>query len=57
MGIKKLIRKGEQDKAASKAASKIKPGAVPIKEATRINTIRYGDKKEAIKAAGDRGQG
>ena len=54
MGIKKLIRKGEQDKAAKIAASKIKPGAVPIKEATRINIIRYGDKKEAIKAAGDK---
>lgn len=51
MGIKKLIRKGKQDKAAANAASKIKTPTIPIKEANRINKIRYGSKADALGAA------
>lgn len=49
--VVKLIKKGEQDKAASLAAKTLKGSTVPLTKATDIQRIRHGDKDEAIKTA------
>ena len=49
--VVKLIKKGNQDKAASLASTTIKGDTVPIKKATDIQRIRHGSKDEAIKTA------
>jgi len=53
--IKRLINSGNQDSAASTIAKEVleKQSTVSHEQAVRLNTVRYGDPKEAKKAAND----